>query len=231
MSFSVDYFNIQVDNGVSRAGSASILSRCYDDPQFRAGGGFCRLVNTRNPSSNALTVNDSFVNLATDAVRGLDFTARYTNNIGIGKLRLNLNVTRFNSQANKLFPEDPLDEVNGTLNNPRYSGNLDAHLDVKNWRFYYGLDWIGSMSSYDYDGEDPATSTFKLNVPNYYRQTMAVGYKADKWDVTLGVRNLADVKPPQISAQAGYNRVGNAPLYSGYDYFGRTVYLNLTKSF
>ena len=87
------------------------------------------------------------------------------------------------------------------------------------------------MSSYDYYGEDPATSTFKLSVPNYYRHTVAVGYKADKWDVTLGVRNLADVKPPQISAQAGYNRVGNAPLYSGYDYLGRTVYLNLTKSF
>jgi len=28
-----------------------------------------------------------------------------------------------------------------------------------------------------------------------------------------------------------YNRVGNAPLYSGYDYLGRTAFVNLTKSF
>lgn len=87
------------------------------------------------------------------------------------------------------------------------------------------------MSSYDYLGEDPATSTYKLSVPNYYLHTVAVGYKANKWELTLGVRNLANVKPPEISAQAGYNRVGNAPLYSGYDYIGRTVYLNATKSF
>lgn len=231
VSFAVDYFDITVDNGVSRAGATSILSRCYDDPQFRAGGGFCRLINARNPSSNALTVNDSYVNLATDIVRGLDFTTRYTNNVGIGKLRLNLNVTKFNSQANKLFAEDALDEVNGTIGSPKWSGRLDVHYDVKNWRLYYGLDWVGAMSSYDYYGEDPATSTFKLSVPNYYYSTMSVGYKADKWEVTLGVRNLEDVKPPQISAQAGYNRVGNAPLYSGYDYVGRTFYLNLSRSF
>ena len=231
LSVSLDYFNIKVENGVSRAGYANILSRCYDDPQFRSGGGFCRLVNARNPSSNALTVNDSFVNLATDSVRGVDFSARYTNNVGIGKLRVNVNVTTYNSQANRLFAQDALDEVNGTINNPKYSGNLDVNYEFNNWRVFYGVDWIGSMSSYEYNGQDPATSTFKLNVPNYYRQTLALGYKAAKWDVTLGVKNLADVKPPVISAQAGYNRVGNAPLYSGYDYFGRTVYLNASKSF
>ncbi len=231
VSVAADYFDIQVDNGVARAGATSILARCYDDPQFRAGGGFCRLVGARNPSSNALTVNDSFVNLATDKVRGVDFTARYTNNVGIGKLRVNLNVTRFNSQANKLFADDPIDEVNGTLNSPKYSGTLDFNYTVKDWRFFYGVEWVGSMSSYDYLGEDPATSTYKLSVPNYYLQTVSVSYKADKFDITAGVRNVANVEPPKISAQAGYNRVGNSPLYSGYDYVGRTMYVNLSKSF
>jgi len=28
-----------------------------------------------------------------------------------------------------------------------------------------------------------------------------------------------------------YNRVGNAPLYSGYDYIGRTYFVNISKSF
>ena len=231
MSVSADYFNIQVDNGVSRAGTTQILSRCYDDSQFRAGGGFCRLINPRNPSNNALTVNDSFINLATDKVKGFDYTARYTNNVGIGKLRLNLSVTRFLSQANKLFADDDLDEVNGTLTSPKYSGTLDINYTVKDWRFFYGVDWVGKQDSYAYIGQDPATSTFKLNVPNYYLQTVALGYKANQWDITLGIRNVADIKPPTISAQAGYNRIGNAPLYSGYDYVGRTAYLNVAKSF
>ena len=231
VSVSADYFNIKVDNGVSRAGATNILARCYDDPQFRAGGGFCRLINPRNTTTNGLTVNDSFVNLATDKVSGVDFTGRYTNNVGIGKLRLNVSVTKFKSQASQLFADDPVDEVNGTLTSPKYSGTLDVNYTIKDWRFFYGVDWVGSQSSYEYLGQNPATSTFKLSVPNYYLQTVAIGYKANKWDITAGIRNVADVKPPTISAQAGYNRVGNAPLYSGYDYVGRTAYLNVAKSF
>jgi len=46
------------------------------------------------------------------------------------------------------------------------------------------------------------------------------------------VRNFADKEPPTISPGAGiYNTVGNAPLYSGYDYFGRTFFVNLSKKF
>jgi iron complex outermembrane recepter protein len=232
LSVSADYFDIKVDNGVARAGYSNILARCYDDPDFRAGGGFCRLVDARNPSSQQLTVNDSFVNLATDRVKGVDFTGRYTNNVGPGKLRLNATVTRFNSQASKLFADDPIDEINGTLTSPKYSGTLDVNYTIKEWRFYYGVEWVGKQSSYEYLEEDPATSTFKLSVPNYYLQTVSVKYSdPKKWDVTVGVRNIADVKPPSISAQAGYNRVGNAPLYSGYDYTGRTMFLNASASF
>lgn len=231
LSVAVDLFDITVDNGVARAGATEILSRCYDDPQFRTGGGFCRLIDARNPSSNQLTVNDSFVNLATDVVRGFDYTARFTNTVGLGKLRLNLNVTRFLSQANKLFAEDALDDFNGTLGSPKWSGTLDVFYDIKEWRFYYGLNWVGRMSSYEYLGEDPATSTYKLSVPDYFLHTVSVGYKADKWEATLGVRNVANIQPPKISAQAGYDRIGNAPLYSGYDYVGRTFYLNVSKSF
>lgn len=232
LSVAIDYFDIQIDNGVARAGATSILSRCYDDPQFRSGGGFCRLVDARNASSNALTVNDSYVNLATDKVRGLDYTARYSNTIGNGKLRLNLNVTEFRLQANKLFAEDALDNDNGTIGKPKWSGTLDVNYDYQNWRFYYGMDWVGKMDSYEYLGQNPATSTYKLDTPNYYKHTVSVGYvETGKWDVTLGIRNLADIKPPPISAQAGYNRVGNAPLYSGFDYVGRTVFLNASKTF
>ena len=52
LSIAVDYFDIKIDNGVDQAGGNNILTRCYDDPDFRAGGGLCRLV-TRNPRHRA----------------------------------------------------------------------------------------------------------------------------------------------------------------------------------
>jgi len=229
LSVAVDYFDITVDNGVARAGTTAILNRCYDDPAFRAGGGFCRLINPRS-STNALTVNDSFVNLSSDLVRGLDYTLRYTNNLGPGRLRLNATITEYRKQANKLFAADALRDENGTIGTPARTGNLDVYYDFKGWRAYYGLEWIGQTDSYKFLNQNEATSPFLHKTPDYYLHSASVGYRGDKWSVTVGVRNLMDEEPPVISS-GSYNRVGNAPLYSGYDYVGRSFFVNATKSF
>ena len=52
-----------------------------------------------------------------------------------------------------------------------------------------------------------------------------------KWKATIGVRNVFDKNPPSISSNAGYNKVGNAPLYSGYDFFGRAIFASFSKTF
>jgi outer membrane receptor protein involved in Fe transport len=233
LSLSVDRFDIQVDNGVANVGGSSILNRCYDDPAFRAGGSFCRLVAPRAASTNALSVTNGFINLATDVVRGLDFASRYTNDVGLGQLVLNFSATEYKEQSNRLFADDPTDDTNGTIGQPRWSGAMDAKYTLKGWSYYYALEYVGKTSSYEYYEEDPATSTFKLDTPGYFLQSASIQYKdtVGKWSATFGVRNLADVKPPVISAQAGYDRVGNAPLYSGYDYTGRRFYVNVSKTF
>jgi len=232
LSFAADYFKIEVNNGVARAGASNILQLCYDDPQFRSGGGFCRLVDPRNPTSQALTVHDSYVNLATEFVRGWDFTLRYSRDVGPGTLRATTQLTHFLEQSSKLFPEDPLDDVNGSLNNPAYAGTLDVAYKVKKWQARYGLEWIDKMSSEERLGFEEGDDLFyKATVPNYFLHSVSLQYTGDDWQVTGGVRNLADKVPPSISSGLGYNRVGNAPLYSGYDYVGRTFFVNIQKKF
>jgi outer membrane receptor protein involved in Fe transport len=231
LSFALDRFDIKVDNGVSRLGTGSILSLCYDDPKFRTGGKYCNLV-VRDPGSSALTVNNSYINLSTDIVRGYDYNLRYTNDVGIGKLRVNLSATQYKQQASRLLPTDPLDDTNNNVGSPSWSGALDVNYTIKGWTLYYGMEWVGKTSSYTYLEEDPATSVYKFDTPNYFLHSMSVKYSdsVGKWSATFGVRNLADATPPQISA-GYYNRVGNAPLYSGYDFLGRRFFLNVSKTF
>ena len=231
LSMALDRFGITVKDGVSRAGTSSILSRCYDSVGFKDAGGFCRLVK-RAPGLNSLTVNDSYVNLATDVVKGYDFTARYATNVSDGKLRVNLNATRFDEQASKLFDTDSLVDVNGTVTNPKWTANLDVNFTSKDWTYYWGLDYIGVTDSYAYYGLAKTTSTYKFDTPAYFKHNVSVKYKdpVQKWEVVAGFRNLTNIKPPMIS-QGAYSRVGNAVLYSGYDYFGRTLFLNVNKSF
>ncbi|WP_407352180.1 TonB-dependent receptor domain-containing protein [Luteimonas sp. R10] len=236
LSIAVDYFDIEVENGVARAGTSYILSQCYNGVDFANDTGFCRMVS-RDPANNALTVLDGYVNLSTDKVRGLEFTSRYVRDIGPGEFRATVQLTKFLEQSSKTFPEDPLVDYNGMLQRPEMTGLLDLSYKVRNWRARYGLEWVDGMDSYAYYQEnyptldfDPATSMYKIYTPNYFLSSTSVQYTGDKWSITAGVRNLFDKEPPKIS-QGVYNTVGNALLYSGYDYFGRNYFVNVTKSF
>ncbi|WP_404326843.1 TonB-dependent receptor domain-containing protein [Aerophototrophica crusticola] len=229
IAFAVDYFDIQIDNGVERVGASNILSRCYDDPDFRAGGGLCNLV-TRAAGSNQLTVQDAFTNIATQLVRGFDYNLRWTGDVGPVNLRLNANVTKYNSQKTRTFSDDTFDENNGTIGSPEWVGDVNATVAYEEWKFRYGVEWISATESYDLVGIVQGESNFYFQTDSYYLHRASVQYEAEDWQATFGVRNLFDEEPPQISSGA-YNRVGNAPLYSGYDYVGRQLFINVSKKF
>ncbi|MET4682347.1 TonB-dependent receptor plug domain-containing protein [Brevundimonas faecalis] len=230
-AFAVDYYEIEVNNGVAQYGAANILERCYDSnaADFAARVGFCSLV-ARDAGDKSLTVQNGYVNLATDIVKGLDYTLRYRKDVGPGTALFNLALTQYTEITNKLFDEDPLVEYKGRLNNPEFTGTADLSYAWDKWRVRYGVEWIQGTSDYEYRRQNPATSQFDLEVGDYWQHNTSVQYTGEGWTVTAGVRNLLNEDPPTISS--GYNnRVGNAPLYSGYDYLGRTAFVNLTKSF
>ncbi|WP_370545360.1 TonB-dependent receptor domain-containing protein [Caulobacter sp. 17J80-11] len=228
-AFAVDYYKIEINNGVSRVGGAAILDLCYNDPEFRAGGGWCRFIEERGEGAK-LVVHDQYTNIATQNVEGIDYNLRWVKDIGPGSLRLNAQVTQYLDQSSKLFADDPMDDVNGTIGNPEFTGTFDATYALDKVKFRYGVEWIDDMQSYDYFGLNRATTAYDFDVPDYWTHNASVQYSADDWTATVGIRNIGDKEPPMISSGA-YSRVGNAPLYSGYDYVGRTVFVNVSKSF
>ena len=229
LSIAIDYFDIQINNGVDQAGGGNILTRCYDDPQFRAGGAFCRLV-TRNATTAALTVSNAHTNIATQLAEGIDYTFRYEREVGRGTFLLNVQATHYQTQANKLFADEPLDHLNGTVNNPENIAAVDFTYTFGNWRVRYGVDWIDDMDSTAFLELNPATSIFDFAVGDYQEHYASVRYTNEDWQWTFGVRNLFDEEPPTIS-QGFYSRIGNSPIYSGYDFFGREAFLQFAKEF
>ena len=230
LSVAIDYFDIEINNGVAQAGGTNILTRCYDDPQFRAGGGFCNLVTRNAAVSQQLTVSNAHTNIATQLAEGIDYTIRFDRDLGPGAIRLNAQATHYLTQANKLFEDDELDELNGTLNTPENIGTLALSYFLREWRFMVGVDWIDGMDSYALTLQDPATSIRDLNVGDYQEHFMSVRYTNDRWEVTGGVRNLFDEEPPTIS-QGFYNRQGNGTIYNGYDFTGRELFMQLAMQF
>ena len=238
ISLALDYFNIKVKDGVSSLGGATIISRCYSAADFNPAEGFCRFV-TRD-ANQVITVTSGFVNLSTDIVKGFEFTGRVASDLLGGRLTLNANVTKYTEQSDKLFPEEFLLDANGTLNTPDWVGSFDVTYRNGPVTFRYGLEWLDSSSgTYDFFSTsrqtgmvDPVQAQgfrddFILETKDYFLHSASIQFDiADNYEMTVGVRNLFDRNPPRVSA--GVTTIGNAPLYSGYDYTGRQFFVNAT---
>ena len=171
-----------------------------------------------------MTVSNAYTNIATQISEGIDYTIRYQRDLGPGSMRVNFLATHYLEQSSNLFKDEKLDLWNGTLEYPENTANMELSYTLKAWRFLWGVDWIDGMDSYALLEEDPATYIRDLNVGDYQEHYMSVRYTSDSWQVTGGVRNVFDTEPPMISS-GHYSRIGNSPLYSGYDYFGREAFV------
>ncbi|MFT3757240.1 MAG: TonB-dependent receptor [Pseudoxanthomonas sp.] len=233
LSFAADWYDVEVNNGVASLGAGTILGLCYglSQAEFAAKSGYCSLVD--RAANNALTVTSGYINVSRDKVRGWDFNLRYTRDIGPGEFRLNAKVTNYLEQGGQALPTQPYKDYSGSIGAPEMTGELDLTYTLRNWKVRYGMDWVGSINGYEYyekyDNVDYRPN-YQMKIDDYYLHHMSVQYSGDDWSIIGGIRNIADKDPPVISTGA-YSVIGNAPLYSGYDYFGRAYFLSFSKKF
>jgi outer membrane receptor protein involved in Fe transport len=230
LSLSADYFDVKVANGVSQLSFSTILSQCYGDARFRSNS-ICNNVVRGTADPFPLTVTTGYLNVAHAEVSGIDFNLRYAVRVGPGRFSVDVSSTRFSKRYNQTLPTDQIFNLIGTINNPRWTGTLDANYRVHSWNLHYGVDYVGAMNSdAAFLGISQALrDTYLLSTPAYFLHNASVRYDDGHYGVVVGVRNIFDTIPPFISS-GFYNRAGSAPLYSGYDYVGRTFFVNLSAT-
>jgi outer membrane receptor protein involved in Fe transport len=118
---------------------------------------------------------------------------------------------------------------NGLIGAPESVGDITFGYERGPWYFRFGATWVSAMDDYEAFGEDPATSPFILSTPDYYLYNASVQFHADGWQLTVGARNLADEEPPRVSSVE--QRIGESPIFSGFDYIGRQIFVNVSTIF
>ena len=230
LSLAVDYYRIEVNNGVGQLSESSLLQGCYTNAHPE----YCKFI-TREPftipGTGALTVNTSFINIATDLVKGVDFVLRYDRRLGPGKLDIGAEAIRTLKRVNQTDPDsDALDYV-GTIGNPKWAGIGHAGYEIGPWYFRWGVEYIKGTNDQPFAEEfvNPGytTDTYDFKVDDYWLHTATVRWEKGRYSLTAGIRNLFDKDPPKITAgDPLVNTVSNVPLQSGWDFRGRTFFLN-----
>jgi iron complex outermembrane receptor protein len=240
VQFAVDYFNTTVNGEVSQLGD-TIITRCYQSADFRAGNPYCALVGPRETlQGNLTTLQNVYLNVASQKVSGVDFNLRYQLDFAGLSNVFNVTATRLIHQLYQPFAEEEASDYNGTLGNqgttggPKWVGNLRLRTSTGPLTFYYGANYVGPMRN---DVQTPAvvgtvTAVSDLKTNNYITQDLSVQIQIQKLGAfTFGVKNLLDRKPEVISSTDGIPRVGNYFNYSGYDFIGRSLFMEITRKF
>jgi len=221
--------------------------------------GVRRITDPTNPAVGQIVgFNNPYLNIATQLASGIDFDARYSTPLAGGRLTLNLQATRNLTQKTRYFPGDDLTNFNGDIGypnagaGPKWVGSLDARYTTANdITLRWGVDFVGPARDSSFnevlltaDGGvcDPDTpgdcqiAEFDLKTGAYFNHTLSaqVLWK-DVGQITFGVSNLFNAKPPTVSLHpdttGNQPRIGNQLAYGPYDYRGRSLFLNVTRTF
>ncbi|MGY1457247.1 MULTISPECIES: TonB-dependent receptor domain-containing protein [unclassified Luteimonas] len=243
ISIAVDYFDIDVRDQIAQLGAYDILFGCYGSPVYP--NNFCDLFE-RNPANHAsepnkiTTIDSQYVNVNRQRTRGYDLIVNYDDDFSFGKLRFESQLTYTKEDVSQLFDsaaasgQSKSDNL-GYIGRPRLVGSLSAQLVRGDMTYTWGTEYVGSTKNLDINEE-----FIYLGRPNSFRDITAedafyhsasVRYDQTDWSLLVGIRNVFDKQPPQVSTGTA-TRYGNVPAFATqYDYFGRTAFARVTYRF
>ena len=235
LGFTVDYYDISIDDSIQRAGANIILSNCYTAPQRTD----CDKI-TRTASGRIDVIDDRFTNIGRAEASGIDVGLAYQHEIvGVGKFRHNLEGTRL-LKFDNFFPDGMGGEIKheGAGNydlgaNPKYKANFSTSWSLAgmgaglNVRYIHSFVECRAESVQDDCGlSDAIARKVSPNVTADAILSYAFKDLFGQTMITGGVNNLLDQDPPNI-----YNGFLATSDFSTYDYWGRFYYLRLTQVF
>lgn len=245
LAISVDYFDILVEDEVDKIGGPEIVVGCYASPFF-PNEPLCDQFDRSAadaPLPNAiLTIRDSFINVAKQQVRGLDVAALWNREMpsGWGVLSVDTKWT-FNFEDTSALFDATEEDLSGEAGRPEVVGNLNVTLDVNEWSFFYGMNYIGETDNFASFGRNTVTSVtgeqvnIDLIADSVVYHSLSASYSFNNGlEARVGVANLLDEEPPRLTSLGTRTEVdvlGEVAFYSQYDWLGRRYFLNLTMGF
>jgi outer membrane receptor protein involved in Fe transport len=233
-SFSLDYFNITVDQAIVSTPRQFILDQCY-----AGNASFCSFI-TRRPtavganSAGSLEFIDSAVtNSGGLATKGFDLAVNYADKVGPGRLGVRAKYTRLIDGYTIPLPGADKDYFAGEVGAAKDRLGLTLSYAMGDWSFTSQTTYIGKSSLDD----QFLKSTFDLprdaiQVPSKTYNDFQVSYAFNKTSsVYVGIDNAFDVKPaPVISGLPG-NDTGTETNAGTYDPIGRRWYAGVRLRF
>jgi len=243
-SIGMDYFDIEITNGIGTAGTDNVISGCWESENFSSP--LCEFVqgpsltgdapNATSPYRTALGPVAGVVltnaNLSTFETSGVDFDLSYKRTIGAGDFSAVLNGTYLDKYS--YVPFDGAESVDtvGKVAADQWETTLAVFSEWRtNLTLNYTMDdWAVSWQTrYQSEGEDLFASDDNLdNIADavFYHDIQGTYFVVENTSLTVGIKNLFDEDAPYITNNQDMNTIP-----ASYDTAGQYWYAKVNVKF
>jgi outer membrane receptor protein involved in Fe transport len=211
LSFSIDYWDIEITDAIGSFGVNDIIKKCVDSPT--TDNEFCPLI-TRDSQLSIARIDVEKINVGSLDARGIDFEGYYSTEVHKGELSVSLNGSYLLDHEQLVDSNDPtsLFITKNNPDNPKFRSNLN--LTYKEGALSVGLNtrYIGStvldpnvLTSESIDTNDVSSRLYN---------DLIIGYEFENdLRLTATITNIGDVEPPRrngvfAGARGNYDNVG-----------------------
>lgn len=222
-SLTVDWFEIKVKDAIATNSATNILNSCANT------GVFCNLIQ-RGSLGEVTRLTQAVVNLARIEVAGVDATARYAFDTGIGRFEAAVDVSYLDKF--RTFIPQP----NGTISVDERAGKSDLPRSTfPHWKGQgtlryasggFDAGWKTRYIGKSRDIPNNAVNGGKLTDVFYHDVQLGYTLAGTETNFALGMDNVFDRQPPASAA----NNPINFDIYT-YDIRGRYLYAKVSTRF
>ena len=232
-SLAADWVNIEIENVISFLNGTSLVSACFDDPNFQQ---FCDRID-RDNTFQISNARQTFGNVGFKNFAALVLSADYAGSLsdfGLdnwGDFTVALNYQYLDKlETSVLGTGADLDPAAGEYSNPEHEARLAITYYKDDFDAYWQTSFVGETVI---DLQDPPGFRSPSKVSSQAISHAAIGYRInDRLRAKLIVTNVFDRYPSSLESAAlgaTIGRGGDAP--APYDVLGRRFVLTLQGSF
>ncbi len=231
LSFSVDYFNIDLEDVIQAVTATTIVQRCFNrdgaNPTYSLSNTWCQQF-VRDVSNGGVTALKQLAqNQAFIKTDGIDVAVNYGLDVGPGDLTFQMLTSWINSFENQTTPDDPVYDFAGTISSttgssaPEWKINLVTAYSWNGFRAQVTGRYIDAMGHANVVTGGSPTSNTSVSAVTYW-DLMGSYQLTSSLTLRAGVNNLFDQAPELYTPNVQANTDPSL-----YDVLGRRYFFGL----
>ena len=230
LSLTVDYWTVEIEDGISSLGVQYILDTCYIEQNAQS----CALV-FRAGDYSIDHVIDASLNVANQGAEGVDTEVRYTFGTGSGQVELAFLWSHLLERTKVPYPGAPEQDLSARYTDITAEDggayaqdkiNYSLQWQINNLTIGYLGEYISALDADTFCNCGPV-APYIQKIDSYLYHDVVISYEFGMGSqISFGATDITDEEPPFI--EIGFNALTDP---STYRMFGRGYYLRFTQNF